>query len=88
MWVEFRPIHGNGGAQPVLDKGAERQVRPADFAPSCLPPELKQRSGKIPNRRTEIVVAALVNLEIEDLRQDPAVLEEIVCGRWVLGRVR
>lgn len=42
----------------------------------------------IPNRRTEIVVAALVNLEIEDLWQDPAVLEEIVRGRWILGRVR
>src|SRR6266540_1382675 len=88
MWVEFCPIHGNRRAQPVLDKGAERHVHPVDFAPSCLPPELNQRSDMIPNRRTEIVVAALVNLEIEDLRQDPAVLEEIVCGRWVLGRVR
>src|SRR3989442_1051337 len=88
MWVEFCPIHGNRCAQPVLDKGAERQVHPVDFAPSCLPPELKRRSGMIANRRTEIVVVALVNLEIEDLRQDPAVLEEVISGRWVLGRVR
>ena len=42
----------------------------------------------IPNRRTKIVVAALMNFEIEDLWQDPAVLEEIVRRRWVLGRVR
>src|ERR1700730_9786567 len=88
MWVELCPIHGNGRAQPVLNKGAERQVHPVNFASSCLPPELEQRPGMITKWRTEIVMAALVNLEIEDLRQDPAVLEEIVCGRWVLGRVR
>lgn len=41
----------------------------------------------IPNRCTEIVVAALVNLGIENLRQDPTVLKEIVGGRRVLGRV-
>src|SRR5436309_13596420 len=88
MWPEFCPIHGNRRGQPVLEEGSQRHIHPLDFAPSRLPPELKQRFGMIANRRTEIVVAALVNLEIKDLWQDPAVLEEIVCGRWVLGRVR
>jgi hypothetical protein len=53
-----------------------------DFAPSRLLPKLKQGLGMIANRRTEIVVAALVDLDIEDLRHDPAVLEEVVCGRF------
>src|SRR2546425_8673569 len=88
MRAESCPVHGNRGAQPVLGDGPERQIHAVDFAPSRLPPELRQRFGMISNRRTKIVVAARLSLEIEDLRQDPAVLEEIICSRWILGCVR
>src|SRR5438093_2625305 len=54
-------------------------------------PGEKRRQTDIGNWcfRDDKMRAELVDLDAEDLRQDPAVLEEVVCGgRWVLGCVR
>ena len=86
--MESCPVYGDRCAQFIFSNDPEGKIDALDLAPSCLLPELKQSRGIVPNRRTKIVMATIVHFWIEDLRQDPAVLEEVISGRRVLGRVR
>ena len=83
----FRQVDGDRHVERVLPERSKRQVDALDQATARLPPELKQGLGIISNRRAKIAMAPISEIRIEDLRQDPAVLEEVVRFGRVLGRV-
>src|SRR5208337_118826 len=50
-------------------------------------PEVEEKARAVLEGTAEVTVLALIDFRVENSRENPAVLEKVICRRWLLGAI-